>query len=205
MNEKPIDINQRIPLEILHAVLESYLTGSYSEGYILEQLRLHIKGENRLEKSLRIVKKVVYNNPLSGFLMENKDQIIQAIKKKDDRNLILVALLNTAFTFSFNIALILGRLFKVQDEVSREALTRQLSRIYGGNRSLTNAVDSIIPMFLEAGLFTRPSTGLYKWVGGLQVSSPVTNQIFVESYRINNSLDKVPEYQLNDPYFLFLV
>lgn len=205
MNEKPIDINQRIPLEILHAVLESYLTGSYSEDYILEQLRLHIKGDNRLEKSLRIVKKVVYNNPLSGFLKENKDQILQAIKKRDDRNLILVALLNTAFTFSFNVALILGRLFKVQDEVSREALTRQLSRIYGGNRSLPNAVDSIIPMFLEAGLFTRPSTGLYKWTGGLQVTSPVTNQIFVESFRINNSLDKVPEYQLTDPYFLFLM
>lgn len=205
MNEKPIDINQRIPLEILHAVLESYLTGSYSEDYILEQLRLHIKGDNRLEKSLRIVKKVVYNNPLSGLLKENKDQILQAIKKKDDRNLILVALLNTAFTFSFNVASILGRLFKVQDEVSREALTRQLSRIYGGNRSLPNAVDSIIPMFLEAGLFVRPSAGLYKWTGGLQVSSPFTNQIFVESFRINNSLDKVSEYQLNDPYFLFLV
>lgn len=204
MNEKPIDINQRIPLEILHAVLENYLTGTCSEDYIIEQLKLHFQGDNRLKKSLRIVKKVVYTNPLSGFLMENKNQLLQAIKKKDDRNLILIALLNTAFMFSFDVASILGRLFKVQDEVSREALTRQLSRIYGGNRSLANAVDSIIPMFLESGMFARPSTGLYKWTGGLQVSSPVTNQIFVESYRINNSLDKVIEFQLTDPYFLFL-
>lgn len=204
MSEKSIDINQRIPLEILHAALENYLTGTYSDEYIMEQLRLHFQGENRMKKSLRIVKKIISNSPLSEFILKNSDQVFQAIKKKDDRNLILIALLNTGFKFSFDVLSILGRLFKVQEEVNREALTRQLSRLYGGNRSLPNALDSVVPMFLEAGLFSRPVTGLYKWTEGLQASSPITHQIFIESFRINHSLEKVMDYQLNDPYFLFM-
>jgi hypothetical protein len=204
MNEKPIDINQRIPLDVLHAVLESYLIDKISDSYIIEQLSLHFQGENRLKKSLRIIKKVIINNPIIECIDENKSQVLQAIKKKDDRNLILVALLNAAFSFSYDVALILGRLFKAQEEVSREALTRQLSRIYGGNRSMANAVDSVIPMFLEARLFLRPKPGLYKWNGGIQISLPIVNQIFIESFRINNSITQVMEHQLNDPYFIFL-
>jgi hypothetical protein len=204
MSEKFIDINQRIPLETLHAALESYLTGTYSDEYITEQLRLHFQGENRMKKSLRIVKKIISNSPLNEVILKNSDQVLQAIKKKDDRNLILIALLNTGFKFSFDVLSILGRLFKVQEEVNREALTRQLSRLYGGNRSLPNAIDSVAPMFLEAGLFKRPKTGLYKWEKGLQITSPISSFIYTESFRINNSLDEVMNYHLGDPYFLFI-
>ena len=50
MNNKSIDINQRIPLETLHAALEAYLNDNYSNDYIMEQLRLEYNGENRLKK-----------------------------------------------------------------------------------------------------------------------------------------------------------
>jgi len=50
MVNKSIDINQRIPLHTLYAALESFLNGSYSNEYILEQLRLEFNGENRLKK-----------------------------------------------------------------------------------------------------------------------------------------------------------
>ena len=59
MTNKSIDINQRIPLDTLYAVLESYLNDSYSNEYVLEQLRLEYNGENRLKKSLRIVNKII--------------------------------------------------------------------------------------------------------------------------------------------------
>ncbi len=81
MNHKSIDINQRIPLDTLYAALDSFLNGTYSDDYIMEQLTLEFKGENRLKKSLRIVNKVILRNPLRAFLEENKDSIKQAIKK----------------------------------------------------------------------------------------------------------------------------
>lgn len=59
MSNKSLYINQRIPLDTLFVALESYLDGNYSDDYILEQLRLEFKGENRLKKALRIVNKIV--------------------------------------------------------------------------------------------------------------------------------------------------
>lgn len=204
MNHKSIDINQRIPLDTLYAALESYLNGNYSEDYILEQLRLEFKGENRLKKSLRIVNKIILRNPLSAFIDENKDKIKQAIKKKHDRNLILVSLLNSSFSFSFDTLQLLGKYLSVQDLVNREIIKKALTSVYGGNRATENAIDSVIPMFIEAGLIKRPTLGVYQCSADFQISTSVSKQIFIESFKANNTLDGIEEYQLRDPYFLFL-
>jgi len=204
MNHKSIDINQRIPLDTLYAALESYLIGTYSEDYIWEQLILEFKGENRLKKSLRIVNMIILRNPLIDFIEVNKDQIKQAIKKKYDRNVILVALLNSTFTFAFDTLQYLGKFLTVQDLVNRETIKKSLANIYGSNRSTENALDSVVPMFIEAGLIKRPTIGVYQLNSDFQISSTVSKQIFIESFKTNNALDGIQEYQLRDPYFLFI-
>lgn len=204
MNHKSIDINQRIPLDTLYAALESYLNGTYSEEYILEQLRLEFKGENRLKKSLRIVNKIILRNPLLEFIEENKQSMKQAIKKKYDRNLILISILNSSFAFSFDTLQLLGKYLSVQDLVNREIIKKALANVYGGNRATENAIDSVIPMFIEAGLITRPNLGVYQRNADFQITSTVGKQIFIESFKSNSSLDGIQEYQLRDPYFMFL-
>jgi len=204
MNHKSIDINQRIPLDTLYAALESYLNGNYSEDYILEQLRLEFKGENRLKKSLRIVNKIILRNPLLAFIEENKEQIKQAIKKKHDRNLILISLLNSSFAFSFDTLQLLGKYLSVQDLVNREIIKKALASVYGGNRATENAINSVVPMFIEAGLMLRPTLGVYQHNADFQISSAISKQIFIESFIANNTLDGIQEYQLRDPYFLVL-
>lgn len=205
MNNKSIDINQRIPLETLHVALESYLNDNYSDDYILEQLRLHFSGENRLKKSLRIVKKIVSNNPIIELVNANKTQVLSAIKSKSDKNVILIALLNSSFVFSYDVLTILGKLFKVQEIVNREALTREISKIYGSNRALPNAIDSVIPMFLEAGFFDRPKSGLYQFNQKLNIKNEITQKIYIESFKTNNSISTIHDYQLMEPYFEFLI
>jgi hypothetical protein len=204
MNHKSIDINQRIPLDTFYAALESYLNGNYSEDYILEQLRLEFKGENRLKKSLRIVNKIILRNPLLAFIEENKQSIKQAIKKKHDRNLILISLLNSSFVFSFDTLQLLGKYLSVQDLVNTETIKKVLSNKYGGNRATENALYSVIPMFIEAGLIKRPALGVYQHNADFQISTSVSKQIFIESFKANNTLDGIQDYQLRDPYFLFL-
>ena len=100
MNNKSIDINQRIPLETLYAALEAYLNDNYSNEYIMEQLRLEYSGENRLKKALRIVNRIIPKNPMLPLINEKKAALKLAIKKKQDRDIILIALLNSAFPFS---------------------------------------------------------------------------------------------------------
>lgn len=204
MNHKSIDINQRIPLDTLYAALESYLNSNYNEDYILEQLRLEFKGENRLKKSLRIVNKIILKNPLSDFIHDNKDQIKQAIKKKHDRNLILIALLNSSFAFSFDTLQLLGKYLSVQDLVNTDIIKKSLSSKYGGNRATENAIYSVIPMFIEAGLILRPSLGVYQRNNDFHITAPITKQIYIESFKSNNTFEGIHEYQLRDPYFLFI-
>jgi len=95
-------------------------------------------------------------------------------------------------------------LFSAQDVLSREALRKQISKIYGGNRSTENAIDSVIPMFLEAKFFDRPKQGLYEWKAPLVVSSGIAKRIYTESFLINNSATELHEHQARDPYFMFV-
>ncbi|WP_310993744.1 hypothetical protein [Aequorivita marina] len=204
MKNKSIDINQRIPLDTLYIALESYLDDNYSNDYVLEQLRLEFDGENRLKKALRIVNKVIQRNPLNGLLLENSAEVKTAIKKKVDRDIILIALLNSAFPFSFDVLQKFGKFFAVQEVVNTETMKKSISNVYGGNRATENGLYSVIPMFLEAGFFKRPKQGIYEWTGGISSTNKITNKIYIESFKVNNPMAGAAEGQLRDPYFKFV-
>lgn len=203
MNHKPVDINQRIPLETLHVGLETFLNGAYSEAYILEQLRLEFSGENRLKKSVRIVNKILLRSPISDLMQEKSELIKLAIKNKDDKNLILIALLNSAFVFSFNTLDILSKFLSVQEFVNRDTLKKSLSAIYGGNRATENAIDSVIPMFIEAGLIARPKPGLYKKNESLKINTPIAKELYNQSYYIHNPM-AAKQQSGRHPYLKFI-
>ncbi|WP_353102774.1 hypothetical protein [Myroides odoratus] len=198
MKSKSIDINQRIPLDALHIALQSYLEGEYDEQYILEQLHLDFTGENRIKKSLRIINKIILKNPLIHFIDIHKEEIINGLKRKDDRNIILIALLNASFPFSFNVMRTFGKYLAVQDIVNTESISKSVSNIYGGNRATEIGLYSVIPMYIEAGILERPKIGLYTLNKKLSSASDISNIIFTESFNIN-----INHENFNDPYFVF--
>ncbi|WP_027125064.1 hypothetical protein [Gelidibacter mesophilus] len=204
MNNKSIDINQRIPLETLYAALEAFLNDNYSNDYIMEQLRLEYNGENRLKKALRIVNRIIPKNPLLSLVNENKTTLKLAIKKKQDRDIILIALLNSAFPFSYDVLQIFGKYFAVQEIINANTVKKSISNVYGGNRATENGIYSVVPMFLEAGFFNRPKQGIYQWDKKLIPNSEITEKIYLASFKLNNNMNEVQEYQLMDPYFQFV-
>lgn len=204
MNNKSIDINQRIPLETLYAALEAFLNDNYSNDYIMEQLRLEYNGENRLKKALRIVNRIIPKNPLLSLVNENKTALKLAIKKKQDRDIILIALLNSAFPFSYDVLQIFGKYFAVQEIINADTVKKSISNVYGGNRATENGIYSVVPMFLEAGFFNRPKQGIYQWDKKLIPNSEITEKIYLESFKLNNNMNEIQEYQLMDPYFQFV-
>jgi hypothetical protein len=204
MNKKSIDINQRIPLYTLYASLDAHLNGHYSNDYVLEQLRLEFEGENRLKKALRIVNKIIKNSPLKSFIEVNRDEIKAALKRKTDRDIILIALLNAAFPFSFDVLKIYGKYFAVQELINADTIKKAISNIYGGNRATENGIYSVVPMFLEAGFFSRPKQGIYEFKESLPISNKLTYEIYVESFKLNNKTENLQDYELLDPYFNFI-
>jgi hypothetical protein len=204
MTNKSIDINQRIPLDTLHAALESYLKNNYSTDYIVEQLKLDFEGDNRIKKAIRIINKIILKSPLLDIITNNKEEILSAIKRKTDRDIICIALLNAAFPFSFDVLKTFGKYFSVQDIINTETVKKPISNIYGGNRATENGMYSVIPMFIEANFFERPKSGLYQFNDKLKTSFTISKLIYLESYKINNKIDEIQDYQLLDPYFLFI-
>ena len=201
---KSIDINQRIPLDTLYAALEAYLNGSYTNDYVLEQLRLEFEGENRLKKALRIVNKIVIRSPLKVFLDDHKSEIQSAINKKNDRNIILISLLNASFPFSYDVLKTFGKFYSVQDVINAETVKKSISNIYGGNRATENGIYSVVPMFLEADIFQRQKQGIYELRNKLAYSSAITEQLYIESFNVNNSIEDIQDFQKMDPYFIFI-
>lgn len=200
-----VDINQRIPLDILKVALQSYLDGHYSNDYIMEQLRMEYEGENRLKKSLRIVNKIIKRNPIIGVIDENKEKVRSALKSKNDTNLILLALLNAAFPFSFDVLKIMGKFFSVQDMINADTIKKNVSNIYGGNRATENGIYSVVPMFLEAGIFTRPQQGIYEFKDVLNYGTEIAKAIYIESYNQNSMVKRtLSDFSHSDSYFLFI-
>jgi hypothetical protein len=204
MNNKSIDINQRIPLDTLYAALESYLNVSYSNEYILEQLRLEFNGENRLKKALRIVNKIILRNPLNELILSNKTEITNAIKRKTDRDIIIISLLNSAFPFSFEVLNTFGKYFSVQEIINSETIKKPISNIYGGNRAIDNGIYSVVPMFIEAGFFSRYKFGIYKFENNTKQFNEITKLLYIESYKVNMKSSNLDLSDLNEPYFLFI-
>tara|TARA_B110000285_G_C15098830_1_gene603733 strand:+ start:1176 stop:1802 length:627 start_codon:yes stop_codon:yes gene_type:complete len=205
MNNKSIDINQRIPLDTLYAGLEAYLNDDYSNEYIIEQLKLEFQGENRLKKALRIVNKIIIKSPIRTFLDDNKANLKLVIKKKIDRNIVLIALLNAAFPFSFDVLKVFGKYFSVQEIINAETIKKSISSVYGGNRATENGIYSVVPMFIEAGFFSRHKQGIYEFKESLPISNKLTYEIYVESFKLNNKTENLQDYELLDPYFNFIV
>lgn len=161
MSNKVIGINQRIPLQILEIALRSYLNGNYDEEYIIEQLQLDFDGENRIRKALDITNKIIRNNPIITQVEEEKERILSALKRENDRNLILTALACTAFPFYYEVLKEFARFLKVQEVVNTELIKKTMASRYGSNRSMENGLYCVIPMLIEAEIIERPKQGIY--------------------------------------------
>jgi|LSQX01.3.fsa_nt_gb hypothetical protein len=204
MENRKIDINQRIPLFVLQTGLEEHLNGNYDQDYILEQLQTEYSGANRLNKSIAIVNRIIINNPLNDFVMDHKEEILLAMKNKHDKGLVLISLLSASYRFAYDTLQFFGRFLSVQDIVKAEVINTSLSNIYGGNRATENAMYSVVPMFLEAEMLLRPKVGIYKLNPNFKVVSNIAPELYIESFKVFNSLVFSRNDFMLHPYFLWL-
>lgn len=201
--ETPIGINQRIPMQTLELAIKAVLEDQYSNDYALELARFDYQGENRIKKAARVINRLTRTNALMPFYIENKEKVLKAFNSPDDRALLLIALVNTAYPFCYDVTATLGKYFHAQKTISTPLLVNKLSAKYGTNRTLPNGLYCIMPMLIDAGFITRPTTGLYEMCK-LTPLTEVARQAYTQSFMFNNPLLTDSYRAENNFYFEFV-
>lgn len=200
--EATIGINQRIPMQTLELAVKAMLEGQYSNDYAIELARYDYQGENRIKKAAQVLNRLTKTNALMPFFMENKEKVLKALKNPDDRALLLIALVNTAYPFCYDVTATLGKYFHAQKTIGSTLLVSKLSAKYGTNRTLPNGLYCIMPMLIDAGFITRPTTGRYEMCR-LNPLTEVARQAYTQSFMLNNPLLADGYRTENNFYFEF--
>lgn len=137
------------------------------------------------------------------FLQENQSKVMTALIYPDEKGLICISMVNTAYPFCYDVTTVLGRYFHAQKEVATTLLTSKLSAIYGTNRSLPNGLYCILPMLIEAGFITRPRAGVYQ-INHLEPQTDIAISIFQKSFLANNPTLNEDYHFFNHFYFEFI-
>lgn len=175
---KYIGLNQKIQFDVLDSAVFYYLqNGQVQKEELRPHIRQFIKGENRIEKTASYVM----------LIFKRQDKVVKWLKSKlsaedymrwptEDRYAITYCLVALTFPIAHEVLNMFASIFKVQDIINRESINQKMATKYGSNRSLFNALDSLIQMLMEQDKIERVKIGLYS-IGNIK---PVQSFIAIE-------------------------
>ena len=190
-------------MSLLEMALTAVLSGDYSREYFSELAATEYSGANRIVKTVTAISQLTDKNPLIELLRENRAEVLQALRSKPDRTLILTSLILAKFEFAYDLFTLLGKYFHVQDQVVTSLITQKMSQKYGSNRSLPNAMNCALPMFIEAGILHRPKIGFFE-IRTVSLGSDIARRAFDEAFFIwNPNLSRELSYH-SHPYYEYI-
>ena len=137
------------------------------------------------------------------FIREHQQETLQALAYRDDRALIMSALICASFPFGYDVLWMFGKYFHVQEIVPYRLLADKLAESYGTNRQLFVGLSAILPMFKEAGIIDRPKEGFYS-KPMLELQSDISTEFYRKAFFINNPLKNPHDDWSDSPFFEFL-
>jgi hypothetical protein len=125
--------------------------------------------------------------------------------KKADRSALILALIAEAYPIFADIIVILSKVFRVQELVSRGYIAQKIRDLYGSNKTLDIALDAAFPMLIDIGVITREKIGLYRGVPGVDISDEKVSELFVASgIRLSGGKHiSLEEFEYRDWHFFF--
>lgn len=203
MERVTIGIEKRISLGVLDLALRAVLDGSASSDYFNELAATECTGANRAKKIVAVINRMTIKGKLTPVLKEHEEETLHALRNKNDRSMIFVAMMCSSYTIFYDAVSVFGKYFHVQEQVNREFVLKKLAEKYGSNRALEVAFDCIVPMLMEAGFIVRPKPGLYEMCKQDKYTE-FGKMIYKQSFLLNNPTfsdsDDIESY----PYFEFI-
>ncbi|MBE6339836.1 MAG: hypothetical protein E7069_03725 [Bacteroidales bacterium] len=198
-----IGVKASASLGSLSLAMSAILNGSCTKDYILELVALETSGKSRTEKVNRTIRRMTVNNQLLPFIKEHSHEFLANSIQGTNKTAVYTALMCAAYPLFYDLVTLLGKHFHVQDEVPTSLIIAKLSEKYGSSVDSTIGFNSAIKMLVEAGLITRPETGIYK-ACRLSGLSDFSLSFYKKAFLVNNptysELDNIETY----PYFEFI-
>ena len=202
--EKVVGINQRITVNVIEMAMKASLDGIFSPEFASDLASGEYQGANRINKARSIIGKLTQRNPLFPYIEEHRSEYVAAMKHPGDRAVIFASLINATYGFGYDAMVILGKFFHVQDSVSSALIISRMSSMYASNRSLPNGLYCIMPMYIEAGLISRPKVGVYT-KNELEIVTAFARNLYTKSFFVNNPILIEGDYDYSEhPYFEFI-
>lgn len=203
MEKITIGIEKRIPLAVLEMALRAVLNGNATPDYFFQLAHTECSGATRTKKTVAVINRMTIKNKLMPYIAEHKEDVLNMLRNKSDRQLLFVAMMCSAYTLFFDTMAQMSKYFHVQDEVTREYLLKKLSEKYGSNRMLDVAFDCVMPMLIEAGFIVRAKPGVYQMVKQDKFTDEAL-MIYRQSFLLNNPNFTETDYVDGNSYFEFL-
>lgn len=201
---KTVGINQRISINVMDMAMRACLDGIFTSEYAADLANGEYQGINRINKARSIIGKLTQRNPLYPYIEERKRNYLASIRYPGDRAIIYVALINATYSFGYDVTTILGKYFHVQEDVSSALIISRMSEMYASNRSLPNGLYCILPMYIEAGLISRPKVGIYT-KNEIEIVTSFAHELYAKSFFVNNPMLNEDDYDYSEyPYFKFI-
>lgn len=101
----------------------------------------------------------------------------------------------------------LAKQFRLQDEINTDLILRMLGAKYGANKSVYNVQINAVAQMLEAKLIKRAKVGVYEFGEPQKPLHKVTEDLWRESYFINEPLANREDTEsvIFEPYFRYLI
>lgn len=187
---KYIGLNQKIQFDVLDSAIYYYLqNGQLIKEDLKPHIRQFIKGENRIDKTASYVMLIFKRQEKVVKWLQSKISHEEYIQFTNvDRQAIAFCLLSLTFPIAYEVLNMFASVFKVQDVINRESINHKMAEKYGSNRSLFNAMDSLIQMLMEQDKLIRVKVGLYSLGNILPVQNFLAKELVMYTeIKLSNS------------------
>lgn len=179
---KYIGISNRIPFVVLEYAIGDYInTGQVNTPAYFKYIQEFTKGENRAKKTLGHLVSIINKNTNLIALLAKQSKGNFFSLSSNDRKAVLISLYALTFPIAYDILLVFGAGFKVQDIISKRVVLEKIGALYGSNRSMHIGMDETIPLFLDCGIITRQKIGIYAKGLKLKITNSFVSELIIYS------------------------
>jgi hypothetical protein len=177
---KYIGINQRVPFKLLNDGLTRLLDKKVlSMEEFKHNMFEYTTGENRATKGSKYAYQILSRPVIIKSIQDKFNAESYNFLSQSDKQVLILCLVAITFPITYDLLISLGSAFKVQHQINRALINSKLSAVYGSNRTLDIAIDSIIPMVIELGTIKRTRISIYEIEENKTIKNPLISELFI--------------------------